>query len=134
VKAEPKEVTGQSGFWGGKALVESLTEKSLPAEGARVEREQDPFLFRNWRSVLVETATSPRQRSDFERDIIAFLGFCKKSRAPASIILSKAYLARQTEQDFNAIVFLMPEALRRDLGRIDFCRDAPSQRIPTVLT
>jgi integron integrase len=38
------------------------------------------------------------------------------------------------KQALNALVFLMQEALSRDLGRLDFTRANPKQRLPTVLS
>jgi len=38
------------------------------------------------------------------------------------------------KQALNALVFLMQEALHRDLGQMDFRRPAPRRRIPTVLS
>jgi integron integrase len=38
------------------------------------------------------------------------------------------------KQALNALVFLMQEALHRDLGEIDFRRAQPRQRVPTVLS
>jgi len=38
------------------------------------------------------------------------------------------------KQALNALVFLMQEALHRDLGQMDFKRAYPSQRMPTVLS
>ncbi len=38
------------------------------------------------------------------------------------------------KQALNAIVFLMQEALHRELGEIEFQRAAPNRRVPTVLS
>lgn len=38
------------------------------------------------------------------------------------------------KQALNALVFLMQEALHRDLGQMDFKRAYPKQRLPTVLS
>jgi site-specific recombinase XerD len=38
------------------------------------------------------------------------------------------------KQALNALVFLLQEALHRDLGDFDFRRAAPRKRVPTVLT
>ena len=38
------------------------------------------------------------------------------------------------KQALNALVFLMQEALHRQLGEIEFRRAAPRQRMPVVLT
>lgn len=38
------------------------------------------------------------------------------------------------KQALNALVFLMQEALHRDLGKMDFKRAYPKQRLPTVLS
>jgi hypothetical protein len=38
------------------------------------------------------------------------------------------------KQALNALVFFMQEALHRDLGKMDFRRAYPQQRMPTVLT
>ncbi|MCW5549461.1 MAG: integron integrase [Opitutaceae bacterium] len=38
------------------------------------------------------------------------------------------------KQALNALVFLLQEALHRDLGEFDFRRAAPRKRVPTVLT
>lgn len=38
------------------------------------------------------------------------------------------------KQALNALVFLMEEALKRDLGEMEFKRAFPKQRLPTVLT
>ena len=38
------------------------------------------------------------------------------------------------KQALNAVVFLMQEALHRELGEIDFRRARPGQRVPTVLS
>ncbi len=38
------------------------------------------------------------------------------------------------KQALNAVVFLMQEALHRELGEIEFQRAAPSRRVPTVLS
>jgi integron integrase len=38
------------------------------------------------------------------------------------------------KQALNALVFLMQEALHRDLGEMDFKRASPKQRLPTVLS
>jgi integron integrase len=42
--------------------------------------------------------------------------------------------ASAQRQALNALVFLMQEALGRDLGRMDFKRAVPRERVPTVLT
>jgi len=55
--------------------------------------------FREWAGVLAGAAEIPAARRETYRDaIIAFLGFCKRQHAGASVILIKAYLAQVPEQ------------------------------------
>lgn len=42
--------------------------------------------------------------------------------------------ASSQRQALNALVFLMQEALHRDLGKLDFKRAGPRERVPVVLT
>jgi hypothetical protein len=54
--------------------------------------------FPQWRDALAAEPIAPAVREQRARAIIAFLGFCKRQHAGASVILIKAYLAQLPEQ------------------------------------
>lgn len=63
------------------------------------DRERRPLSFPQWKETLAAAALAQSEETAHTRAIIAFLGFCKRSHAPASIILIKAYLAALPEQE-----------------------------------
>jgi hypothetical protein len=65
----------------------------------KVDRDRRPLSFPQWKETLAAAALAQSEKSANTRAIIAFLGFCKRSHAPASIILIKAYLAGLPEQE-----------------------------------
>ena len=65
----------------------------------RADRERRPLSFPQWKETLAAAALAQSEKTAHTRAIIAFLGFCKRSHAPASIILIKAYLAALPEQE-----------------------------------
>ena len=63
------------------------------------DRERRPLSFPRWKETLAAAALAQAEKAAHTRAIIAFLGYCKRSHAPASIILIKAYLAGLPEQE-----------------------------------
>ncbi len=64
----------------------------------KAERERRPFSFPQWKEALTATTLAQSEKTAHAYALSAFLGFCKRSHAPASIILLKAYLAQLPEQ------------------------------------
>ena len=54
--------------------------------------DRTPISFPGWATVLAQTAESAERHKEFFREIIAFLGHCKRVHSPASIELAKQYL------------------------------------------
>jgi len=65
----------------------------------KAARERRPLSFPQWKEGLAAAALAQAEKTAHQRAIIAFLGFCKRSHAPASIIGIKAYLAQLPEQE-----------------------------------
>jgi hypothetical protein len=65
----------------------------------KAERERRPLSFPQWKETLAAATLAQSEKAAHTRAIIAFLGFCKRSHAPASIILIQSYLARLPEQE-----------------------------------
>lgn len=61
-------------------------------------RERELISFPRWAEVLATTQTSTGKREAYRSAIIAFLGFCKRHHAGASVILIQSYLAQLPEQ------------------------------------
>lgn len=55
--------------------------------------ERDPIWFSGWLEVLGRAPLPASQRAAFQSELIAFLRYCKTTRAPATIALVKSYLA-----------------------------------------
>ena len=64
----------------------------------KAERERRPLSFPQWKQALAATTLAQSEKTAHAHAIIAFLGFCKRSHAPASIILIQSYLAGLPEQ------------------------------------
>ena len=64
----------------------------------KADRERRPLSFPRWKETLA-AALAQAEKEAHTRAIIALLGYCKRSHAPASIILIKAYLAGLPEQE-----------------------------------
>lgn len=91
--------------------------------------EYAPVSFPGWREAL---GTLPGEvRAGFEREIIAFLGYCKRERSPVSVALAKVYLAQEGEGAREALRWFVrsaraqgvPRAARDDQGGADWERD-----------
>ena len=65
----------------------------------KADRERRPLSFPRWKESLAAVPLAQSDKAAQTRAIIAFLGYCKRSHAPASIILIKAYLAGLPEQE-----------------------------------
>lgn len=89
------------------------------------------FLWRTeetYRAWAARFAQFVRPRSPYAataEDVGAFL---------SSLAVKQRAMPSTQKQALNAIVFLMQEALHRQLGEIPFQRAAPRRRMPTVLT
>jgi integrase len=89
------------------------------------------FLWRTeetYRAWAARFAQFVRPRSPYAataQDVGAFL---------SSLAVKQRAMPSTQKQALNAIVFLMQEALHRELGEIPFQRAAPRRRVPTVLT
>ena len=57
--------------------------------------------FADWKTTLADTGWSAEKLAEYRREILAFLHRCKVRRAPATIMLVKAYLAERTRQGPN---------------------------------
>lgn len=78
-------------------------------KGGQKNRERELISFPGWAEMLAAEGAIPTGRREaYRRAIIAFLGFCKRQQAGASVILIKAYLAQMPEQACSAA----QEALR----------------------
>ena len=73
--------------------------------------------FPNWKEVLAAEVFAPEQRAQIERAISAFLEFCKRRRAPASVILIKEYLAVRERQGRSESQNPEPECQRPGTNR-----------------
>lgn len=81
--------------------------------------------YREW-SVRFARFIAPRSPyAAAGEEVAAFLS--------ALAVQGRASLSAQ-KQALNALVFLMQEALHRDLGKMEFHRAYPKQRLPTVLS
>ncbi|MFT3829543.1 MAG: integron integrase [Opitutaceae bacterium] len=65
-------------------------------------RERRPLSFPQWKEALAAAPLTESTKTTHQRAIIAFLGFCKRSHAPASIILIQSYLKQLPEQERSA--------------------------------
>jgi len=71
----------------------------MAADQCGQERNGELISFPEWAGVLARDGEIPAARREAYRGaIIAFLGFCKRRHAGASVILIKAYLAQVPEQ------------------------------------
>jgi integron integrase len=57
-----------------------------------------PIRFPDWQAALISDVTDTATRARYCRAIIAFLGHCKRTHRPASIIVAKDYLQSLAEQ------------------------------------
>ena len=75
----------------------------MAADQCGQERNGELISFPEWAGVLARDGEIPAARREAYRGaIIAFLGFCKRRHAGASVILIKAYLAQVPEQARSA--------------------------------
>jgi len=65
---------------------------TMALAGSSAYEENAPILFSDWKQVLDTRALPWEMRHGFENDIAAFLEYCRRQRAPASIALAKQYL------------------------------------------
>lgn len=109
---------------------EDLGQEPWERQLVRVLRERGMLwrteqTYREW-AVRFARFLAPRSPYAAEgRDVAAFLS--------ALAVNGRASPSAQ-KQALNALVFLMQEALSRDLGKMEFTRAFPKQRLPTVLT
>jgi integron integrase len=81
--------------------------------------------YRAWATRFARFITPRSPHAATAEDVAAFLSeLAVKLRASPST----------QKQALNALVFLMQEALHRELGEIDFHRARPRERVPTVLS
>ena len=64
----------------------------------RVSPESVPISFPAWKEALASASIAPADRGEYQREILAFLHFCKVRRAPATVILVREYLAERERQ------------------------------------
>lgn len=64
----------------------------------KAARERRPLSFPHWQEALAATVLPAAEKEARKCAIIAFLGFCKRSHAPASIMLIQSYLGEMPEQ------------------------------------
>jgi hypothetical protein len=72
-------------------------------------RERELISFPRWAEVLAETPLSTGLREAYRSAIIAFLRYCKRRHAGASVILIQSYLTGLPDQERSGA----REALRR---------------------
>jgi integron integrase len=60
--------------------------------------ESAPVSFPAWKEVLASATVVPEAKSEYRREILAFLHHCKVRRAPATVMLAKEYLATRERQ------------------------------------
>ena len=63
--------------------------------GTSSPEDSTSIWFPNWMSALKRSSLSAMVRGAHEREVGAFLGFCKRMHAPASVALAKHYLHEQ---------------------------------------
>ena len=71
----------------------------MDADQGGKNRERELISFPRWAEVLADTKVSTGQREAYRRAIIAFLGYCKRRHAGASVMLIQSYLAGLPEQE-----------------------------------
>jgi integron integrase len=64
----------------------------------KAEVERKPVSFKDWKEVLAGARLADETRADMQQAIFGFLRFCKGKCAPASIMLSKLYIAEREAQ------------------------------------
>ena len=64
----------------------------MAAAGEAQFDERSPIWFPDWRQVLATRALPLPDRARFEREIGAFLRYCRAGHAPASVFLARQYL------------------------------------------
>jgi integron integrase len=81
--------------------------------------------YRTWAARFAQFVRPLSPYAATAEDVGAFL---------SSLAVKQRAMPSTQKQALNAIVFLMQEALHRELGKIPFQRAAPRRRMPTVLT